>query len=354
MRVRFPLPTARPSLLGALLLLLVSPSCATSSERLPSASAGLANPATGAAETKPANQPIAGSASGQGPDGPASAEAPIPPPTRSYPRVPTTAGAVAALLAQVEAALRDEATPAADWPALGHQQQVLYRALARRPQLASQVRLALPPRWQPLLDLHLEARRAFLAMHPRRGGVTQVPAWRIRPPAPEAELLSLYRQAAAATGIPWEVLAAINLVESGMGRIDGVSVAGAQGPMQFLPSTWAEPGIGKGGDIRDPRDAIPAAARYLVRRGGLRDIRQALWGYNNSEYYGRGVLAYAALLRQDPTAYRGLYHWQVHLNSSGGDLWLPEGLELRRPEPVAAFLKRFPQSAPPGAGVPAS
>ena len=63
-----------------------------------------------------------------------------------------------------------------------------------------------------------------------------------------------YRKAEAATGIPWEVLAAVNLVETGMGRIDGISVANAQGPMQFLPSTRAERGIGKG-DIRDPHDA---------------------------------------------------------------------------------------------------
>jgi hypothetical protein len=64
-------------------------------------------------------------------------------------------------------------------------------------------------------------------------------------------------------------------------------------------------------------------------------------------------LAYAALLRQDPAAYRGLYHWQVHLTSSAGDLWLPEGLELRRPLPVAVFLQRYPQSAPPRAQRPA-
>ena len=60
----------------------------------------------------------------------------------------------------------------------------------------------------------------------------------------------------------------MNLVETGMGRIDGISVANAQGPMQFLPTTWAEAGIGQG-NIRDPHDAIQAAARYLVRRGGL-------------------------------------------------------------------------------------
>ena len=225
--------------------------------------------------------------------------------SRTSPRLPSTPAALASVLEDREIALRDPATPSQLLPLLAHQQQVIYRLLARQPELAAQVRQALPARWQPVLDLHLAARRAFLAMHPPRGGVSVVPAWRIRSPAPEAELLALYRQAAQSTGIPWEVLAAINLVESGMGRIDGVSVAGAHGPMQFLPSTWSEPGIGQGGDIRDPRDAIPAAARYLVRRGGLRDMRRALWGYNNSDHYGRGVLAYAALLRQDPAAYRG-------------------------------------------------
>ncbi|MFO0017279.1 MAG: transglycosylase SLT domain-containing protein [Synechococcaceae cyanobacterium] len=326
------------------LMLSISPGCASSSERLSSATAGAAPSGAGAA----------GVGSGPPPPGQLpSVEPPSPAtPARGYPRLPADAAAIATLLVQVEQALRDDTTPEPELPALGHQQQVLYRALARQPQLASQVRQALPPRWQAVLDLHLEARRAFLAMHPPRGGVSAVPAWRIRTPAPAAELLRLYRQAASATGIPWQVLAAINLVESGMGRIDGVSVAGAQGPMQFLPTTWAEAGIGQGGDIRAPEDAIPAAARYLVRRGGLRDIRQALWGYNNRNNYVRGVLAYASLLRQDPAAYRGLYHWQVHLNSSGGDLWLPEGLELRRPVPVAVFLKRYPQSAPPGPLLP--
>lgn len=138
----------------------------------------------------------------------------------------------------------------------------------------------------------------------------------------------------------------MNLVETGMGRIDGVSVADARGPMQFLPSTWAERGIGKG-DIRDPEDAIHAAARYLVRRGGLKDIRKGLWGYNNSNRYGRAVLHYAELLRLDPQAFNGFYHWEIHYTSAAGDLWLPVGYNQPRPLPVTTYLERFPASAPP-------
>jgi hypothetical protein len=175
---------------------------------------------------------------------------------------------------------------------------------------------------------------------------TVLPAWRIIAPEPAGNLLAYYRKAEAATGIEWEVLAAVNLVETGMGRIDGVSVANAQGPMQFLPTTWAEAGIGQG-NIRDPHDAIQAAARYLVRRGGLRDIRQGLWGYNNSDYYGRAVLLYASLMREDPLAYTGLYHWEIHFNAADGDLWLPVGYNQAKPIAVKEYLKNHPTSRPP-------
>ncbi|MFM8606305.1 MAG: transglycosylase SLT domain-containing protein [Cyanobium sp.] len=265
---------------------------------------------------------------------------------RHYPLVPADPATLAALLARVEQAVRDPATPESELPALGHQQQVIYRVLAHRRALADQVRPLLPEQWRSVYDRHLRARRAFLAMHrPPRPG--RLPAWRIIQPEPPENLLRYYKEAAAATGIPWEVLAAINLVESGMGRIDGVSVADARGPMQFLPTTWAEPGIGNGGDIRDPRTAIGAAGRYLVRRGGLRDIRKGLWGYNNSDLYGAGVLEYAAILREDPSAYRGLYHWEVHFAADGGDLWLPLGYGQSQPIAVAAHLEKMPASRPP-------
>lgn len=265
---------------------------------------------------------------------------------RHYPLVPVDPQATARLLAGLENALRDPGTPVASLPRLGHQQQVIYRVLSREPERATAVLAALPPRWRPVVERHLAARREFLAMHRGHPGLRALPAWRIIPPAPAEQLLAHYRKAAAATGIDWEVLAAINLVETGMGRIDGISVANAQGPMQFLPTTWAQPGVGAG-DIRDPHDAIQAAGRYLVRRGGLQDIRRGLWGYNNSDHYGRAVLHYAALLKDDPHAYIGLYHWEIHVASTAGDLWLPVGYAQTQPIPVNAYLARLPASAPP-------
>jgi hypothetical protein len=265
---------------------------------------------------------------------------------RHYPLVPADPASLASLLVAVEEALRSPQTAAAALPGLGHQQQVIYRVLSHQMARSQQVRRFLPAAWLSVYDRHLVARRAFLAMH--RGGrkPTNLPAWRIIPPRPAEVLIASYKEAQAATGIPWEVLAAVNLVETGMGRIDGVSVANAQGPMQFLPTTWSEPGIGKG-DIRDPHDAIQAAARYLVRRGGLKDIRKGLWGYNNSDNYGIAVLAYASLIKEDPRAYVGLYNWEIHFGTAAGDLWLPVGYDQPRRIPVATFLRQFPASAPP-------
>ena len=265
---------------------------------------------------------------------------------RRYPGVPGDPSKTASLLASVETALRDPKTPEASLPDLGHQQQVIYRVLSKDPKRSQQVVNALPQRWRSVAKRHLAARREFLRMSRGRGPST-LPAWRIIQPEPAEKLISYYRKAEAATGIEWEVLAAVNLVETGMGRIDGVSVANAQGPMQFLPTTWAERGIGEG-DIRDPHDAIQAAARYLVRRGGRQDIRKGLWGYNNSDYYGRAVLLYASLIKDDPRAYTGLYHWEIHFNADAGDLWLPVGYNQTRPIKVQEYLRRHPGSRAPG------
>ena len=264
---------------------------------------------------------------------------------RQYPKVPNDSAELASLLAAVEEALRNPTTPDADLPDLGHQQQVIYRVLSTDTPRADKVLKALPNRWRSIAQRHLAARREFVRMSRARGPTT-LPAWRIIQPEPADNLLAYYRKAEAATGIDWEVLAAVNLVETGMGRIDGVSVANAQGPMQFLPTTWAEPGIGAG-DIRDPHDAIQAAARYLVRRGGLNNIRRGLWGYNNSDYYGRAVMLYASLMKEDPQAYIGLYHWEIHFNAADGDLWLPVGYSQNQPISVQTYINNNPASRSP-------
>ncbi len=104
---------------------------------------------------------------------------------------------------------------------------------------------------------------------------------------PAGPTISVCNQAAEdATGIEWEYLAAINLVETRMGRINGVSTAGAVGPMQFLPSTWAECCEG---DPTIAADAIMGAGQYLLDRGGPLDMDRAILGYNNSKNYVTAV-----------------------------------------------------------------
>lgn len=107
-----------------------------------------------------------------------------------------------------------------------------------------------------------------------------------------AHYLADYKKAGAQYGIPWTVLAAIGTIESSNGVNDGPSSAGALGPMQFEPSTWQL--YGDGGNIQDPADAIPAAARLLVASGAPADMQQAIFAYNHAGWYVSEVLALAA------------------------------------------------------------
>ena len=111
----------------------------------------------------------------------------------------------------------------------------------------------------------------------------------------------LYQRAAEAYGLDPAVLAAIGEIESGHGRNMGPSSAGALGPMQFMPSTWAAYGVDGDGDgdrdIMDPQDAIPGAANYLRASGAPRNWRRALFAYNHADWYVAKVLARAGAYR---------------------------------------------------------
>jgi murein DD-endopeptidase MepM/ murein hydrolase activator NlpD len=110
-------------------------------------------------------------------------------------------------------------------------------------------------------------------------------------------LLPIYQACGTEYGIPWEVLASINKIETAFGTNLNVSSAGAVGWMQFLPSTWASWGVDANADGREdpynPVDAICAAARYLKASGGAGDLYDAILAYNHADWYVQEVLTYA-------------------------------------------------------------
>ncbi|MFZ6004221.1 MAG: transglycosylase SLT domain-containing protein [Actinomycetota bacterium] len=244
--------------------------------------------------------------------------------------------ALAAQIATAESTIRDPAASLEATAAAALAQQVAYRQLGVHPEWEPAVLAALPEGLRRTAELNAAARREFRAMH--TSPAQEMPAWRIAPPAPSEELMAAYLAAEAEFAIPWSYLAAINLVETGMGRIRGTSTAGAQGPMQFIPSTWAA--YGAGGDINDTHDAIMGAARYLAANNGAVDIDNALYRYNHSDRYVRGVKIYADLIAEHPRAFTGYYHWGVWYFTAHGDIYLPVGYEEMARIPVADYLAR--------------
>jgi murein DD-endopeptidase MepM/ murein hydrolase activator NlpD len=108
-------------------------------------------------------------------------------------------------------------------------------------------------------------------------------------------LLPIYQACGTEYGIPWEVLASINKIETNFGTNMGPSSAGAMGWMQFLPSSWEAYGLDANGDGRqdpyNPVDAICAAAHYLKLSGGSSDLYKAIFSYNHADWYVQEVLA---------------------------------------------------------------
>ncbi len=258
--------------------------------------------------------------------GPATTVATLPPPTTVAVTAPPTtlspAAAVAAQLVAAETAIRDPATPEADVARAGQAQQEAYRALAKHPEWDAEALSLVPGGLRSTVEANVTAAREIQILNGEVDPARPLPHWRIVAPEPPAVLLAHYKQAGAASDVPWQYLAAIHLVETRMGRIRGDSVAGARGPMQFIPSTWEI--YGRGGDIESTADAIPAAARLLADRGAPGDMARALHAYNNSNRYVRAITLYAQQIETDERAYLGYHAWDAYY----GDRVLPAGTVL--------------------------
>src|ERR671917_159106 len=130
--------------------------------------------------------------------------------------------------------------------------------------------------------------------------VTGVPNFVIRKFRVPLFLLPIYQAAGIEYGVRWEVLAAINEIETDYGRNLNVSSAGALGWMQFMPATWKAYGVDANGDGRkdpyNPVDAIFAAARYLKAAGADKDLSRAIFAYNHADWYVDSVLMRARLI----------------------------------------------------------
>jgi murein DD-endopeptidase MepM/ murein hydrolase activator NlpD len=138
---------------------------------------------------------------------------------------------------------------------------------------------------------------------PNGPGSITVPFNLSTPPARPAvrtydQLLALWQSAGQGYGVPWQVLAAINKIESNFGQNMGPSSAGALGWMQFIPSSWMRWGMDADGDGLadpwDPEDAVFAAARYLAAAGAHEDLERAIFAYNHAQWYVDDVLELAA------------------------------------------------------------
>ena len=276
-----------------------------------------------------------------------STEAPssTPSPTTSprqpaQPRLASDPAQLARDLVADEHALRDPSSSEAALREATRRQQAAFRALGRHPEWDTIARSQIPSSLLDFYDRNIDARRQLTALGSSDVKDT-LPAWRIDPPAPAEELLSYYRKAEAATGVGWNYLASIHLIETGLGRIAGTSAAGAQGPMQFLPSTFAE--YGDGGDIHSLHDSIMAAGRHLAANGFADDRDHAIFRYNNSNRYVQAVNDYAAVLAADPTAFASYHRWDIYYRTTVGDVLLPIGYVATTPISVRDYLATHPQ-----------
>ena len=244
------------------------------------------------------------------------AQSPTPTPADPARELPATAAGLAEDLTATSRSLRDgiaawrrDGDPGsgdapADVAALAARVERIHRELAPRRRLTARTLPLLGGRVRAEARDVIAARRALDVLNRPRPG-QRPPKVRRGPPEPADVLRGYYREARSRSGVSAKLLAAVNLIESDFGRVRNNSVAGAQGPMQFMPATWRS--YGGGGDVHDPHDAILGAARFLAAAGARHDEAGALYRYNPSSLYVTAVSRYTRLLRRDPLAFYGLY-----------------------------------------------
>jgi murein DD-endopeptidase MepM/ murein hydrolase activator NlpD len=192
------------------------------------------------------------------------------------------------------------------------------------------------------------------AARPNAPGSVSVPVnFTSRPAAPEqlpvSALRPLWQRAGSAYGVPWQVLAAINKIESNFGQNMGPSSAGAVGWMQFMPDTWLRWGVdADGSGTADPwnaADAIFAAARYLAAAGGASDISRAVFAYNHADWYVREVLQLANVYGNGgPSETADLQQLQVSLDGARSKVLLANQVvvgALQRERAVRSVAERL-------------
>ena len=217
---------------------------------------------------------------------------------------------VAALVAAHAALLQ----AVASWPASGAVPPAVARAALKEQTLEYRIadaRTSLPRRLRgDLRDDVIAIRELAGISRPR-----PLRVFRVCRARPAAELRAYYVEAQHRYGVRWELLAAVNFVESDFGRLCNRSIAGAQGPMQFMPSTWRTYGRG---DVHDPHAAILGAARFLVAAGIRRSEARALYRYNPSWAYVDAVERFHGRIRRDARAFLGYYARQLFVRTPSG------------------------------------
>lgn len=240
--------------------------------------------------------------------------------TGAAPATPKDPQELARQISAAEQTILDPSQSTSQLRDAARSQQLLLRRLDLDPALADRVVPLIDAAVRPSVDQYVRAGRSIKSLIDAQ---SSYPGWEIVAPLPATELKGYFRDGEAASGVRWQYLAAIAAVETQMGRIKADSSEGAQGPMQFLPSTWER--YGNGGNIRSFRDSVMAAGRLLKANGAPNDMRGALYRYNPSESYVQMVDRLAQRMIGNERQYLAIYEWQVLYKHVTGLALLPEG-----------------------------